>query len=152
GTRDLPEIETFLVPTYEKTGPYGAKSVSEISINGALPAIGNAIKNAVGVRLTQPPYTAEKVLKAIKELKSGKVASTVKPVAKTPVKAEKPVANKSAKAGKVSKPVAKAVPAKQLKSGKVTKPAAKPAAAPKKAAKPVKTAKPAPAKKTAKKK
>jgi CO/xanthine dehydrogenase Mo-binding subunit len=65
----MPELETFLVPTYEKTGPYGAKSVSEISINGALPAIGNAIKNAVGVRLTRPPYTAEKVLAAIKELK-----------------------------------------------------------------------------------
>jgi probable selenate reductase molybdenum-binding subunit len=68
-TKDMPELETFLVPTYEKTGPYGAKSVSEISINGALPAIGNAIKNAVGVRLTRPPYTAEKVLAAIKELK-----------------------------------------------------------------------------------
>ncbi|MBI3039083.1 molybdopterin-dependent oxidoreductase, partial [bacterium] len=37
GTTDLPEIKTFLVPTYEPTGPYGAKSVSEISINGALP-------------------------------------------------------------------------------------------------------------------
>jgi CO/xanthine dehydrogenase Mo-binding subunit len=78
-TKDIPELETFLVPTYEKTGPYGAKSVSEISINGALPAIGNAIKNAVGVRLTKPPYTAEKVLKAIKEL-------NVKPVGKSKAK------------------------------------------------------------------
>lgn len=67
-TTDMPDLDTFLVPTYEKTGPYGAKSVSEISINGALPAIGNAIKNAVGVRLTKPPFTAEKILKGIKEL------------------------------------------------------------------------------------
>ncbi|MCK9457655.1 MAG: molybdopterin-dependent oxidoreductase, partial [Candidatus Riflebacteria bacterium] len=73
GTKDMPNLQTFLVDTYENTGPYGAKSVSEISINGALPAIGNAIKNAVGVRLTQPPFTAEKVLKAMKELKSAKV-------------------------------------------------------------------------------
>jgi CO/xanthine dehydrogenase Mo-binding subunit len=69
----MPNLQTFLVDTYENTGPYGAKSVSEISINGALPAIGNAIKNAVGVRLTHPPFTAEKVLKAMKELKSAKV-------------------------------------------------------------------------------
>jgi len=69
GTADLPEIKTFLVPTYEPTGPYGAKSVSEISINGALPAISNAIKDAVGVRLVKPPFTAEKVLRAIKEAK-----------------------------------------------------------------------------------
>lgn len=66
-TKDMPEIKTFLVPTYEKTGPYGAKSVSEISINGALPAISNAIKNAIGVRLTDPPFTAEKILAALKK-------------------------------------------------------------------------------------
>ncbi len=66
-TADLPEIKTFLVPTYEPTGPYGAKSVSEICINGALPAIGNAIKDAVGIDLLRPPYTAEKVLRALKD-------------------------------------------------------------------------------------
>ncbi|MBF0545561.1 MAG: molybdopterin-dependent oxidoreductase [Candidatus Riflebacteria bacterium] len=63
---DLPEIKTFLVPTYEPTGPYGAKSVSEIGINGALPAIANAIHDAIGVRLFDPPFTAEKILKALK--------------------------------------------------------------------------------------
>lgn len=69
---DIPEIKTFLVPTYEPTGPYGAKSVSEICINGALPAIGNAIKDAVGVRLLKPPFTAEKVFNAMKQAKRGK--------------------------------------------------------------------------------
>ncbi|MEM3342551.1 MAG: molybdopterin cofactor-binding domain-containing protein [Thermoplasmata archaeon] len=64
---DMPEIITILVPTYEETGPYGAKSVSEISINGALPAISNAIYDAVGIRLTEGPFTPEKVLKALKE-------------------------------------------------------------------------------------
>ncbi|MBF0408575.1 MAG: molybdopterin-dependent oxidoreductase [Candidatus Riflebacteria bacterium] len=64
---DMPELKAFLVPTYEPTGPYGAKSVSEIGINGALPAIANAIKDAVGVRLVDPPFTAEKILKAMKE-------------------------------------------------------------------------------------
>ncbi|OGK12755.1 MAG: hypothetical protein A2W80_18310 [Candidatus Riflebacteria bacterium GWC2_50_8] len=160
GTRDLPEIETFLVPTYEKTGPYGAKSVSEISINGALPAIGNAIKNAVGVRLTHPPYNAEKVLKAIKELKAGTKDTSVKAVVK-PAKTAKPEPTKT---GKATKPAAKATapaaaPVKQAKPAKTAKPAAKlvkapakavksakPVAAPQKAAAPVKPAKASPKK------
>jgi len=112
GTKDIPEIDTFLVPTYEKTGPYGAKSVSEISINGALPAIGNAIKNAVGVRLTHPPFTAEKVLKAIKEKAAAKpaVSKVIKPAKSA--KAEK-TAEKPGKPAKVVKPAAKAKPAKK---------------------------------------
>jgi CO/xanthine dehydrogenase Mo-binding subunit len=68
-TRDLPELKVILVPTYEETGPYGAKSVSEININGALPAIGNAIFDAVGARIRATPYTPEKVLAAIKGIK-----------------------------------------------------------------------------------
>ena len=58
---DLPELVTIIVPTYEPTGPYGAKSVSEICINGPLPAISNAIFDATGARLLHSPYTAEKV-------------------------------------------------------------------------------------------
>ncbi|KAF1079313.1 MAG: putative hypoxanthine oxidase XdhD [Candidatus Rifleibacterium amylolyticum] len=142
GTRDLPELETFLVPTYEKTGPYGAKSVSEISINGALPAIGNAIKNAVGVRLTHPPFTAEKVLKALKELKAGKKDTTVKAVTKS-AKAAKPAA-------RAAKPATKTATAKP--AAKKTVKTAKTVAAPKKAARPAKVAKPAPARKATKRK
>ena len=63
--RDKPEIKTILVPSYEKTGPYGAKSVSEICINGPLPAIANAIYNAVGARLRESPFTAERVWRAM---------------------------------------------------------------------------------------
>jgi putative selenate reductase molybdopterin-binding subunit len=65
--RDLPEMVTILVPSYEPTGPYGAKSVSEIGINGPLPAISNAIRDAVGVRLVQAPFTPERILRAMKE-------------------------------------------------------------------------------------
>jgi len=67
-TADLPELKTILVPTYEPTGPYGAKSVSEIGINGPIPAIANAIFDAVGVRLTRSPFTPERVLKALGKL------------------------------------------------------------------------------------
>ena len=65
-TRDLPEIKIIHVKSYEDSGPFGAKSVSEISINGALPAISNAIFNATGARITEGPFTPERVLKAIK--------------------------------------------------------------------------------------
>jgi len=64
---DIPEITTILVPSYEPTGPYGAKTLGEININGPLPAISNAIKNAVGIRLCETPFTPERVLKELEE-------------------------------------------------------------------------------------
>jgi len=66
-TTDLPEMRVILVPTWERSGPFGAKSVSEICINGALPAIANAIHDAVGIRLMVAPFTPDRVLKALKE-------------------------------------------------------------------------------------
>lgn len=66
---DIKEVKTILVPTFEPTGPYGAKSVSEISINGAMPAISNAVYNATGARLLDAPFTPDRVLAAIKALK-----------------------------------------------------------------------------------
>ena len=63
--RDKPRIKTILVPSYEDTGPFGAKSVSEIGINGPAPAIGNAIYNATGARLREFPFLPERVLDAI---------------------------------------------------------------------------------------
>lgn len=66
-TADMPKMTTIMVPTYEESGPYGAKSVSEIGINGACPAIANAIYDAVGIRLRTTPFTPEKVLAALKE-------------------------------------------------------------------------------------
>lgn len=65
--RDMPEMKTILVPTYEETGPFGAKSVSEIPINGALPSIANAIYNATGVRMYKAPFTQEKVWQALRK-------------------------------------------------------------------------------------
>ena len=63
--RDRPPLKTILVPSYEETGPFGAKSVSEICINGAAPVFANALYNATGARLREFPLTPEKVLKAI---------------------------------------------------------------------------------------
>lgn len=64
-TRDIPEIEVILVESEEPTGPLGAKSIGEIGINGPIPAIANAIYDACGIRLTETPFTPEKVLDAL---------------------------------------------------------------------------------------
>ncbi|MDD5089869.1 MAG: molybdopterin-dependent oxidoreductase [Candidatus Wallbacteria bacterium] len=70
-TCDMPEIKTILVPTYEPTGPFGAKSVSEISINGGLPVLANAIYHAAGIRLKEGPFTPDRVLAALKKKGNG---------------------------------------------------------------------------------
>ncbi len=66
GSLDVPEVKTILVDAYEETGPFGAKSVSEVCINGPAPAIANALFDALGVRVFDLPLTPEKVLAAIK--------------------------------------------------------------------------------------
>ncbi|PKL01769.1 MAG: aldehyde oxidase, partial [Synergistetes bacterium HGW-Synergistetes-2] len=71
GTLDMPEMKTIVVDSDEPTGPYGAKSISEIGINGPAPAIANAIYDAVGVRIYDLPLTPEKVLKAIRARTDG---------------------------------------------------------------------------------
>ncbi len=68
---DIPDITTIFVPSYEPTGPFGAKSVGEVCINGPLPALSNAIYDAVGVRLYRTPYTPDKVLEAVQAREQG---------------------------------------------------------------------------------
>lgn len=63
---DMPEIEVDIVDSYDPTGPFGAKGVGEPTSVPTAAAILNAIHNAVGVRITALPATAEKVLTAIK--------------------------------------------------------------------------------------
>ena len=66
-TEDIPDIEVILVESSEPTGPMGAKSVGEIGINGAIPAISNAVRDAVGIQLKNPPFTPEKVWEKLKD-------------------------------------------------------------------------------------
>jgi CO/xanthine dehydrogenase Mo-binding subunit len=64
-TVDAPKIRTILVETYEPSGPFGAKSIAEIGINGPLPALANAIYDACGIRMKKAPFTPERVLAAL---------------------------------------------------------------------------------------
>jgi putative selenate reductase molybdopterin-binding subunit len=58
---EMPEVQAILVPTYEPTGPYGAKAIAEIPMDGVAPAVANAVFDAVGVRIRDLPITPEKV-------------------------------------------------------------------------------------------
>ncbi len=71
GAEDTPKITTILVDSCEKTGPYGAKSVSEVPMNGPGPAIANALYDAARVRIFHLPLTPEKVLEALTKEKRG---------------------------------------------------------------------------------
>ena len=63
--KDMPKLTTILIETEEPLGPYGAKSISEVPINGVAPAIANAIFHAVGIRLRKLPIGPEDVLRAL---------------------------------------------------------------------------------------
>ncbi|MXY92534.1 MAG: molybdopterin-dependent oxidoreductase [Caldilineaceae bacterium SB0670_bin_27] len=63
---EMPELDTILVQTYEPTGPFGAKAIAEIPIDGMAPAIASAIFDATGVRIREIPYTPERVWRALR--------------------------------------------------------------------------------------
>ncbi len=65
GALDMPKLTTILVETDEPLGPYGAKSISEVPINGPAPAIANAIFHATGIRIRKLPFRPEDVLRAL---------------------------------------------------------------------------------------
>ena len=67
--REIPEdFRVELVPVADEIGPFGGKSVSEISLNGAAPAIAIAIHDAVGAWVREWPFTPERVLRAMGKL------------------------------------------------------------------------------------
>jgi CO/xanthine dehydrogenase Mo-binding subunit len=67
GMLDLPPMENELVAASQANGPFGAKGIGESGTFGVSPAIANAIDDAIGVRITTLPLTAEVVLRAIRE-------------------------------------------------------------------------------------
>lgn len=64
---DIPEIESTVLEYPSSNGPYGVKGVGEMTANSPIPAIVNAIYDAVGVWITDLPVTPEKVLRALEE-------------------------------------------------------------------------------------
>jgi 4-hydroxybenzoyl-CoA reductase subunit alpha len=64
---DVPDIEAFIVEHPDPNGPYGAKEAGEGPLHPAIPAIANAVFDAVGVRIDHLPITPAKVLAALGE-------------------------------------------------------------------------------------
>jgi len=67
---DMPETKILEIDTYEPEGPFGAKEAGEGLTNPTAGALGNAIFNAVGVRIYNLPATPEKVFRALQEKKA----------------------------------------------------------------------------------
>lgn len=61
----MPPTEVFLVQTVEPSGPFGAKAVAEVPMDGVAPAVRNAILNATGVAINAIPFTPERVWRAL---------------------------------------------------------------------------------------
>jgi putative selenate reductase molybdopterin-binding subunit len=74
--KDMPKLTTILIETEEPLGPYGAKSIAEVPINGPAPAVANAIYHAIGIRFRQLPITPERVLRALQEREKQRLRTT----------------------------------------------------------------------------
>ena len=64
---DVGKIRVEFENSYEPNGPFGAKSIGEVVINTPLPAISDAIYNAIGTRFYELPITPEKIAMAVAE-------------------------------------------------------------------------------------
>jgi hypothetical protein len=68
----MPEVVTELIEEPDPHGPFGAKEVGQGPLLPIMPAVANAVYDAVGVRIDEVPITPEKTLKALAEKKAGR--------------------------------------------------------------------------------
>ncbi len=71
-TLETPEITTLLVETRDPEGPFGAKEAGQGPLLPVIPAVANAVYDAIGVRIDEVPITPEKILKALDRKAQGK--------------------------------------------------------------------------------
>jgi 4-hydroxybenzoyl-CoA reductase subunit alpha len=71
-TLEMPEIFTDLIEHPDPEGPFGAKEVGQGPLLPIMPAVANAVYDAVGVRVDQIPVTPEKILRALQAKAAGK--------------------------------------------------------------------------------
>jgi len=69
---DMPEVITELIEEPDPQGPFGAKEVGQGPLLPIMPAVANAVYDAVGVRIDEIPITPEKIMKALAEKKAGR--------------------------------------------------------------------------------
>jgi 4-hydroxybenzoyl-CoA reductase subunit alpha len=71
-TLETPIMHTYLVETIDPEGPFGAKEAGQGPLLPVIPAVANAVYNALGVRIDEIPITPEKVLRALAEKARGR--------------------------------------------------------------------------------
>ncbi|MQG85827.1 MAG: xanthine dehydrogenase family protein molybdopterin-binding subunit [SAR202 cluster bacterium] len=65
---DLPMLETIIVECHNQNHPYGVRGVGEVAIVPPLPAIANAVKNAIGHRMCHLPMSPKRILEAVESI------------------------------------------------------------------------------------
>ena len=73
-TLDMPEIFTELIEHPDAAGPFGAKEVGQGPLLPIMPAVANAVYDAVGVRIDEVPITPQKIVKALQAKAAGRDA------------------------------------------------------------------------------
>ena len=73
-TLEMCDVITYLVEDADPAGPFGAKEVGQGPLLPVMPAIANAVYDAVGVRVDEVPITPEKVLSALRAKAQGREA------------------------------------------------------------------------------
>lgn len=71
GPGDLAQTEIIVLERPSSDGPYGAKGPGEMCANPQIPAVANAVFDAVGVRIDMLPITPERILRALKQQRAG---------------------------------------------------------------------------------
>jgi 4-hydroxybenzoyl-CoA reductase subunit alpha len=71
---DMPEVVTEFIERGDPRGPYGAKEVGQGPLLPIMPALANAVYDAVGVRIDEIPVTPEKIMLALAEKAAGRPA------------------------------------------------------------------------------
>jgi len=70
-SKDVPDIKSIVLESGSGKGPFGAKGIGEPAISAAGPAAANAVKDAIGIRVTHLPITAERIFFALRQRGGG---------------------------------------------------------------------------------
>jgi 4-hydroxybenzoyl-CoA reductase subunit alpha len=71
---EMPEVHTYLIETIDPNGPFGAKEAGQGPLLPVVPAVANAVHDAVGIRIDEVPITPDKVLRALDLQEKGRLA------------------------------------------------------------------------------
>jgi 4-hydroxybenzoyl-CoA reductase subunit alpha len=68
---DMPPVKTYLIESDDPEGPFGAKEVGQGPLLPVIPAIANAVHDALGIRIDETPITPDKIVSALRDKAKG---------------------------------------------------------------------------------